>query len=233
MFLMMDQKYNILVVDDEETICEVLKINLEIAGYEVDIAYSAEEALKKPLEKYSLILLDVMMGDMNGFEFASRVRQRDDISHVPIIICTAKDTEADLVEGFTRGVDDYIKKPFSMKELLLRVKSVLRRADISQTANNSEIISYGHLVLDLTKKICTIDEGEVPLTKKEFDMLRLFLENRNKIFSREEILDTVWEDNVLVIDRTIDVNINRLRKKIGKYGGNIITKLGYGYGFKE
>lgn len=138
MFLMMDQKYNILVVDDEETICEVLKINLEIAGYEVDIAYSAEEALKKPLEKYSLILLDVMMGDMNGFEFASRVRQRDNISHVPIIICTAKDTEADLVEGFTRGVDDYIKKPFSMKELLLRVKSVLRRADISQTANNSK-----------------------------------------------------------------------------------------------
>lgn len=229
---MMDQKYNILVVDDEETICEVLKINLEIAGYDVDIAYSAEEALKKPLEKYSLVLLDVMMGDMNGFEFASRVRQREDISHIPIIICTAKDTEADLVEGFTRGVDDYIKKPFSMKELILRVKSVLRRTD-NQPANNAEIISYGTLVLDITKKICIIEECEVPLTKKEFDMLRLFLENRNKIFSREEILDRVWEADVLVIDRTIDVNINRLRKKIGKYGVNIITKLGYGYGFKE
>lgn len=229
----MNQKYNILVVDDEETICEVLRINLEFAGYDVDIAYSAEEALKKPLEKYSLILLDVMMGNMNGFEFASRVRQREDISHIPIIICTAKDTEADLVEGFNRGVDDYIKKPFSMKELVLRVKSVLRRADTNQNNNYPETVSYDKLVLDITKKTCVIGNDEISLTKKEFDMLRLFLENKNKIFSREEILDKVWESDVLVIDRTIDVNINRLRKKIGQYGMNIITKLGYGYGFKE
>lgn len=230
---MPNQKHNILVVDDEETICEVLKINLEIAGYEVDIAYSAEEALKKPLEKYSLILLDVMMGEMNGFEFASLVRRKAGVSGIPIIICTAKDTETDLVDGFTSGADDYIKKPFSMKELLLRVKSVLRRAAVGKNIGNPEIISYDKLLLNITEKVCVIDSTEIPLTKKEFDMLKLFLENRNKIFSREEILDRVWEADVLVIDRTIDVNINRLRKKIGQYGMNIITKPGYGYGFKE
>ncbi len=225
----MEKPKRILVVDDEETICDVLKINLEIAGYEVEVAYSAEEALKMPLEKYSLLLLDVMMGDMNGFELATKIKKNPITSHTPIIICSAKTNESDLVEGFTRGVDDYIKKPFSMKELVLRVKSVLRRTEIEV----QDILSYNTLVLNIGTKICTVDGVDVALTKKEYEMLQLFLENRDRIYSRDEILDKVWESDVLVIDRTIDVNINRLRKKIGNYGSNIITKLGYGYGFKE
>ncbi|MEG1539274.1 MAG: response regulator transcription factor [Muribaculaceae bacterium] len=226
----MEKRVNILVVDDEETICEVLKINLELEGYNVDCAHSAEEASKLQLLNYSLILLDVMMGEMNGFEFASLIRKEPLTANIPIIICTAKDSDTDLIEGFNRGVDDYIKKPFLMRELVLRVKSVLRRSDKN---NNSDIITYKTLQIDIIKKKCIIDGEDIQLTKKEFEMLQLFLGTREKIFSREEILDRVWESDVLVIDRTIDVNINRLRKKIKNYGTNIITKLGYGYGFKE
>ncbi|MEG2820565.1 MAG: response regulator transcription factor, partial [Muribaculaceae bacterium] len=211
-------------------ICEVLKINLELEGYNVDCAHSAEEASKLQLLNYSLILLDVMMGEMNGFEFASLIRKEPLTANIPIIICTAKDSDTDLIEGFNRGVDDYIKKPFLMRELVLRVKSVLRRSDKN---NNSDIITYKTLQIDIIKKKCIIDGEDIQLTKKEFEMLQLFLGTREKIFSREEILDRVWESDVLVIDRTIDVNINRLRKKIKNYGTNIITKLGYGYGFKE
>ncbi|MEG1765544.1 MAG: response regulator transcription factor [Muribaculaceae bacterium] len=226
----MGKRVNILVVDDEETICEVLKINLELEGYNVDCAHSAEEASKLQLLNYSLILLDVMMGEMNGFEFASLIRKEPLTANIPIIICTAKDSDTDLIEGFNRGVDDYIKKPFLMRELVLRVKSVLRRSDKN---TNSDIITYKTLQIDIIKKKCIIDGEDIQLTKKEFEMLQLFLGTREKIFSREEILDRVWESDVLVIDRTIDVNINRLRKKIKNYGTNIITKLGYGYGFKE
>ncbi|MEF9923476.1 MAG: response regulator transcription factor [Muribaculaceae bacterium] len=226
----MEKRVNILVVDDEETICEVLKINLELEGYNVDCAHSAEEASKLQLLNYSLILLDVMMGEMNGFEFASLIRKEPLTANIPIIICTAKDSDTDLIEGFNRGVDDYIKKPFLMRELVLRVKSVLRRSDKN---TNSDIITYKTLQIDIIKKKCIIDGEDIQLTKKEFEMLQLFLGTREKIFSREEILDRVWESDVLVIDRTIDVNINRLRKKIKNYGTNIITKLGYGYGFKE
>lgn len=221
----------ILVVDDEDTICEVLKLNLELEGYKVDTANSAEEALRLNLNSYALFILDVMMGEMNGFELASTLRNTESLKSVPIIICTAKDGEEDLVEGFSRGIDDYIKKPFSMRELVLRVKSVLRRSNPYMT--NEELIRFGNLTLNTITKACNVDGNETPLTKKEFEILKLFLQNRGRIFSREEILDRVWEEDVLVIDRTIDVNINRLRKKIGKYGANIITKLGYGYGFKE
>ena len=168
---------------------------------------------------------------MSGFELASHIRQNQGTKNIPIIICTAKDREEDLVEGFNRGIDDYIRKPFSMRELVLRVKSVLRRTEA--TPGNSDMVSCGELVLDIERKQCHIAGEEVALTKKEFEILRLLLSNRGKIFSREEILDIVWEDDVLVIDRTIDVNINRLRKKIGIYGNDIITKQGFGYGFKE
>jgi two-component system alkaline phosphatase synthesis response regulator PhoP len=227
----MAKNQSILVVDDEETICDVLKLNLEIAGYEVDIAHSAEEALRMPLESYSLLLLDVMMGEMSGLELTARIRNTEALKGLPIILCTARDSEADLIKGFNRGADDYIKKPFSMQELLVRVKSVLRRT--ASTADFGDTIRYESLELNLTTKTCKIDGADVPFTKKEFEILKLLLSSPNKIFSREEILERVWETNVLVIDRTIDVNINRLRKKLGSYGNNIITKLGYGYGFKE
>lgn len=227
----MSETKKIMVVDDEDTICEVIKLNLELEGFSVETANSAEEVMEKDFSDYRLFILDVMMGDMSGFELASHIRRDERTNNVPIIICTAKDREEDLVEGFNRGIDDYIRKPFSMRELVLRVKSVLRRSEPG--AFDETLVKCGDLVLDIVKKQCHIGDEEISLTKKEFEILRLLLTNRGKIFSREEILDSVWEDDVLVIDRTIDVNINRLRKKIGEFGNDIITKQGYGYGFKE
>lgn len=226
----MDIRQKILVVDDEQSICELMKINLEIAGYDVDIAYSAEDALRLNLEEYALMVFDIMMGNISGLQLVSMVRQMPKIANVPIIVCTALSEERPLVEGFSRGADDYIKKPFSMKEFVLRVKSLLRRT--SKTINNSNV-SYKSLILDNSSKLCYIDGKEVALTKKEFDILYLLISNPGKVFSREEILQTIWEKNVYVVDRTIDVNINRLRKKLGEYESNIVTRQGYGYGFKE
>ena len=210
----METPVKILVVDDEMPICELMKINLELAGFSVDIANSAEEALQKHLADYALMVFDIMMGEISGLELVSKVRAMP---------------EAPLIDGFTRGADDYIKKPFSMREFVVRVKSLLRRVKPEQPT----IAIYKTLSLDSISKTCTIDGSEIALTKKEFNMLFLFLSNPDKIFSRDEILDKIWEKNVYVVDRTIDVNINRLRKKLGEYEQHIITKQGYGYGFKE
>lgn len=225
----METPVKILVVDDEMPICELMKINLELAGFSVDIANSAEEALQKHLADYALMVFDVMMGEISGLDLVSKVRSMPDVANVPIIVCTALGDEAPLIDGFTRGADDYIKKPFSMREFVVRVKSLLRRVK----PEHPTIAVYKTLALDSISKTCTIDGNEIALTKKEFDMLFLFLSNPDKIFSRDEILDKIWEKNVYVVDRTIDVNINRLRKKIGGYEHHIITKQGYGYGFKE
>ena len=228
----MEDTQRILVVDDERTLCDVLKLNLELEGYKVDVTYSAEEAQRMPLSSYSLILLDVMMEEMTGIELTTIIRADERTRNVPIILCTAKDAENDIIDGFMCGADDYIKKPFSMKELVLRVKSVLRRSSQLKESNEQKI-KYKTLELDLGKRECRIDGTDVSFTKKEFDILKMLLNTPDKIFSREEILDEVWDDDVYVVDRTIDVNINRLRKKMGVYGNNIITKQGYGYGFKK
>ncbi len=218
----------ILVVDDEESICLVLKMNLEMAGYQVDTALSAEDALKLKLGSYNLVLLDVMMGGMSGFELAQRMRATEGQKQVPIIFCTAKSGEDDLLQGFASGADDYIKKPFSMKELLARVKSVLNRTGALAAA---ETLKYEGLELSLKQRTCVSDGEQVQLTRKEFDLLAFLMGSPDRIFSRAEILTAVWAEDVYVIDRTIDVNINRLRKKLGRYGRHIETKLGYGYGF--
>ena len=223
----------ILVIDDERTLCDVLKLNLELEGYCVDVVYSAEEALKMRLTDYSLILLDVMMEEMSGYELISRMRADDAMRNIPVILCTAKDGENDVIEGFMRGADDYIRKPFSMKELVLRVKSILRRSASKTKDNANQLIIYKTLVLDIEKRECHIGGEEITLTKKEFEILALLLSNSDKVFSREEILDAVWDNDVYVVDRTIDVNINRIRKKLMCYGNNITTKQGYGYGFKK
>ena len=212
-------KYKILVVDDEESLCEILQFNLEVEGYEVDVAYSAEQALDMHPERYSLILLDVMMGETSGFKMARQLKSRPETAGVPIIFCTARDTEDDTVAGLNIGADDYIAKPFSIREVLARVRSVLRRT--AQPAAEEKAVAFEGLRMDLTRKVCTID-GEP-----------LLLSSRGKIFSREEILRQVWSDEVIVLDRTIDVNITRLRRKIGPYGEHIVTRLGYGYGFEE
>lgn len=223
--------YRILVVDDEEDLCEILKFNLEMEGYQVDTANSAEEALKLDLPSYNLLLLDVMMGEISGFKMASMMKKNKDTAGIPIIFITAKDTENDTITGFNLGADDYISKPFSLREVIMRVKAVLRRTANVQT-REQEQLQYRNLVIDIPKKKVTISGEEISLTKKEFEILLLLLQNQGRVFSREDILAKVWHDEVYVLDRTIDVNITRLRKKIGNYGKYIVTRLGYGYCFE-
>ncbi len=223
----------ILVVDDEEDLCEILQFNLETEGYEVDVCYSAEEALQLNLKQYDLLLLDVMMGEISGFKMARMLRDNPETASIPIVFLTARDTENDLLTGFNLGADDYISKPFSIREVLVRVKAVVRRS-----ANKSEIVDekpirFDELQLFPAAKKVLLEGQEIAFTKKEFEILKLLLENRNRVFSREEILTRVWSDEVIVLDRTVDVNMTRLRKKIGKYGKNIVTRLGYGYTFEE
>lgn len=218
----------ILVVDDEEVNCLLLKTNLELDGYKVETALSAEEAMKLPLSTYSLILLDVMMGDMSGFDFARHLRKNPSTTDIPLIFCTAKSEEEAVLEGYDCRADDYIRKPFSMRELMLRVQRVLHRS-----YKEEGIIEFETLCLDMLKKRCYIDGREVVLTKTEFDLLQLLIENYGVCLSRDEILDRIWHRDGIVLDRTVDVNVNRLRKKLGRYEKNITTKLGYGYGFEK
>ena len=223
-------KHKILVVDDEESLCEILQFNLEVEGYEVDVAYSAEQALGMHPERYSLILLDVMMGEISGFRMAQMLKTNPEKANIPVIFCTARDNEDDTVAGLNLGADDYIAKPFSVREVLARVRSVLRRTAAAQPAEDR--IGFEELEMDLRRKVCTLGGEEIPLTKKEFEILALLIAHRGTIFSREEILHRIWSDEVVVLDRTIDVNITRLRRKIGPYGEYIVTRQGYGYGFK-
>ena len=221
----------ILVVDDEESLCEILQFNLESEGYEVTTANSAEEALRLDIKSFDLILLDVMMGQMSGTRMASLLKADPETAQIPIIFCTARDGEDDRVAGLDLGADDYIAKPFSVRELVARVKSVLRRTRHGDEAGEERIV-YEGLCIDSRRKECTLDGEPVQLTKKELEILMLLLSNRGRIFSREQILHRVWSDKVIVLDRTIDVNITRLRRKIGRYGDKIVTRQGYGYGFE-
>jgi len=230
----------ILVVDDELDICEILQYNLETEGYEVATANSAEEALQLPLQDFSLILLDVMMGEMSGFQMARKMKENPSTAQIPIIFITALEGEDNLVKGLNIGADDYIAKPLSMKEVKARVKAVLRRSAQTAapqgevpTATSDNIICYEGITLDLNAKTATVDGQELLLTKLEYEMLSLLLQHPGKVFSREDILAHCWPQDVYVLDRTVDVNITRLRKKIGRYGKQIKTRVGYGYYFTE
>lgn len=229
----MDEKDSrILVVDDEQDLCEILKFNLETEGYQVETANSAEEALEKDIASYNLLLLDVMMGGMSGFQLAKQLKNSEVTAHIPIIFLTARDTENDTVTGFNLGADDYISKPFSIREVMVRVRAVLRRtASRLEGAEEPAVISYQGLLLNLDKKSVSVDGENVPFTKTEFELLRLLLEERGRVFSRQELIDRVWPKDVLVLDRTVDVNITRMRKKIGKFAKCIVTRLGFGYYF--
>lgn len=228
----------ILVVDDEQDICEILQYNLETEGYEVTTANSAEEALSLNISEFSLILLDVMMGEMSGFQMAQHLKNTSETAQIPIIFITALDNEDNIVTGLNIGGDDYIPKPLSLKEVKARVKAVLRRTaavekrhdDIDDSTN---IISYETIVLNLDSKMATLNGEDMSLTKLEFELLALLIQNPNRVFSREELLNRCWPQNVFVLDRTVDVNITRLRKKLGQYGKNIRTRVGYGYSFEK
>lgn len=224
----------ILVVDDEQDLCEILQYNLETEGYEVSTANSAEEALGMHPENYDLILLDVMMGDMSGFQMALKMKENPATSHVPIIFITALEGEDSLVRGLNIGADDYMVKPLSLREVKARIKAVLRRSvkHADEEHATPSICTYQGLSLNWDAKSVNIDGKPVALTKLEFEMLSLLLKHAGRAFSREEMLERCWPKDAIVLDRTVDVNINRLRKKIGPYGKCIRTRVGFGYTFE-
>lgn len=230
----------ILVIDDEESICDIFQYNLTKEGYEVDTALSAEEALEMDLSKYQLFIVDIMMGDLSGFDFAKRLRNVSATEYTPIIFCSALNEEDEKVMGLNIGADDYVTKPFSISEVLARVRAVLRRTAAAnasaQVAEDSEYetdLNYKTLRIDRNAKLAYLDNEALALTRTEFEILQFFLTHRNRIYSRQEIISSVWGEDIVVNNRTIDTNITRLRKKIGQYADNIVTRQGFGYGFKE
>lgn len=230
--MIMDDIKKILVVDDEEDICEILKFNLENSGFVVDTANSGGEALAMTQEEYSLFLLDVMMEDMSGFSLAAQLRKRPELQSIPIIFITARNGENDVLTGFNIGADDYICKPFRISEVIARVKAVLKRKVQPVTASlPGNTWSYGELLLDNDTKRAYISGNDISLTKNEFEVLSLLMNRPGKVFSREEILARVWSNDVNVLERSVDVNMTRLRKKLGVYTNNIVSRSGYGYCF--
>ncbi|HCI55615.1 MAG TPA: response regulator transcription factor [Bacteroidales bacterium] len=225
----MSDKKRILAVDDEEDILEILSFNLTGEGYEVDTAASAEDALRKNLHNYDLFILDVMMSPMSGFHLAERMRKDLSLT-TPIIFLTARDTENDMITGFNLGADDYIAKPFSVRELAARVKAILRRSSPAQVTIAT---TSGDFRIDMEGKQIFSDDKPVELTRKEYDILVMFIQNAGKILPRSEILSRVWGNDVIVTDRTVDVTIARLRKKLGDKGIMIKNKMGYGYYFGD
>ena len=222
----MDEHVKILVVDDEETLCDGLRTYLELNGYLVDTALCAEQAMSYDLSKYSLVLLDVMMGGMSGMDMASVMKKNPSTALIPIIFLTAKDSDDDMVAGLTLGADDYIVKPYSLKNVMARIEAVLRRCSPRKES------AIG-VECDRNSLTCTVDGNAVAMPRKEFEILALMPENRGRIFSREELLDKVWPDKVVVADRSVDVHVTRIRGKLGKYGKHIISRSGYGYGWQD
>ena len=220
--------YRILVVDDEQDLCEVLRYNFTKEGYEVEVAHSAEEALKLPIDRYDLLILDVMMEGMSGFDMARHIRESRMMPDVPIIFLTAKAAEEDTLHGFGLGADDYITKPYRLPVVMARVRAVLNRT----TANGGEdtsphAVCYEGNKLNLDKKTVEVDGCKVDFTKTEYEILLLLLEHRGQVFSRQQLIDRIWPSDVMVLDRTVDVNITRIRKKIAPYSHIIATRQGY------
>lgn len=218
-------KRRILVIDDEEALREGLKVYLELEGYDVCACHDAESAMLLDLSDFDLILLDIMMDGMNGIDFAKIIRSRQETADVPIIFLTAKDSEDDMITGLDIGADDYIAKPYSLRNVKARIEAVLRRTGIKGSCNG--------VTCDRDTLVCTVDNKEVRLPRKEFEILALMLENKGRIFSREELLDRIWPEKTIVTDRSVDVHVTRLRSKISPYGRNIVSRSGYGYGWQD
>lgn len=218
-----------MVVDDDVDLCEILSFNLERQGYKVQVAHSAIDAMRLMTNYFHLIILDVMMPGTSGFDFAQKLKEDSIWARIPIVFLTAKDNEDDILRGFDIGADDYIAKPFSIKELLARVKAVLSRSHVGE---KDTIISIDGVTINPQAKAVTIDGVDADLTKTELELLMFLIKNSGQVFSRKELLENVWPNNVVVTHRTVDVNITRLRKKLGRFSSHILTKSGYGYSFE-
>jgi DNA-binding response OmpR family regulator len=226
---------HLLVVDDNRSICEILAFNLTNEGYHVECAYSAEEALAKLTPQHALILLDVMMGEISGYKMAERLRREK--KSIPIIFLTAKDAENDMLTGFSVGADDYISKPFSIKEVIARVKAILKRSSLArrngESSTETNRLVFPHLTINLDAKELTLGQTHIPLTRTEFEIITLLASHPDRIFEREDIIDHVWKDTPYITERTVDVHIGRLRKKLGDRAALIVSRPGYGYRFNE
>ncbi|WP_421919229.1 response regulator transcription factor [Marinifilum sp.] len=220
----------ILVVDDEEDLCEILQYNLEQEGFHVDTAFSSEQALKLDLSKYDFFLLDIMMGEISGLELAKIIRRNPDLEEKPILFISAKGSETDKLLGFKAGADDYVAKPFSVKEVIARIYVICKRVFSESKTETS--FEHENLKLIPESKQVTINGIDVGLTKTEFEILQLLLSHSGRIYSRDEIMNKIWNGDTYVGDRTVDVNVRRIRKKIGEYHNLIKTKSGYGYYFE-
>ncbi len=222
--------YKILIVDDEAGIREILQFNLENAGFAVDCAASAEEALEMLGEEHRLILLDVMMSGMSGYRMAEVLRKELQ-NDIPIIFLTAKTDQNDLLTGFSAGGDDYIPKPFSIQEVIARVRAVLKRTGAGKE-DTGNIVNAGSVKIDLHSKMVYVDGEAVAFSKKEFEVLSLLASNPGEIYSRDALITELWKDAPYVLDRTVDVHIARIRSKLGAHKNYITNRTGYGYVFK-
>lgn len=219
-----NSKGKILVVDDEEALREALGTYLRLEGYEVDVASGAEEAMGMAIGAYNLILLDIMMDGISGTEMASELKRRPETSSIPIIFLTALQDEEDMVAGLNLGADDYIVKPYSVRNVLARVEAVLRRSKPRKREN---------VECDRDTLICTVDGVALKLPRKEFEILALLLENPGRIFTREELMRRIWPEGIVVTDRSVDVHVTRIRSKLGNYGSCLVSRSGYGYGWRN
>lgn len=224
-------QYNILVVDDEQDLLDILQFNLIKAGFKVDTATSAEEALQMDLKQYNLFLLDIMMEGMSGRDLAKKIRDNELTKDIPVIFLTALGGENEKISGLEIGADDYIAKPFNIKEVILRINAVLRRTYSGMLKNSK--IAFKDLVLNGNKMEAFIGNNQIELTKTEFQILWMLMENKGNIISHKDILNEIWTTEVYVVDRVVDVNVARIRKKIGEYANLIHTRTGVGYYFGE
>ena len=219
---------NILIVDDEPDIREILRYNLEKAGFNITEAVNGDDALDKVSKDLDLAILDIMMPGRDGYEVCRKIREQGNT--VPIVFLTAMDREFDEVRGLEVGGDDYVRKPFSPRMLIARINAILRRCD--QISSKGTSISFGDLEINTLTYIAKLEGNELHLPRKEFELLAFFMNQPNIIFSREELLSRIWEEDVFVVDRTIDVHINRIRSKLGIYKNWIETVKGVGYRFR-
>ncbi len=215
----------ILVVDDEDGIRKGLCEYLDLEGYFAEGASSAEEALTKDISNYDLILLDIMMDGIDGFELAQKLKQSQKTASIPIIFLTAKDSDEDMVKGLKLGADDYISKPFSIKNVLARIEAVMRRVKPEATPTEG-------VQCDRSSLTCRVDGRELKLPRKEFEILSFLLDHPRQVFSREALMKQIWPENVVITDRSVDVHITRIRSKIAPYGKYLVSRSGYGYGWQ-
>ncbi len=225
-------KENILIVEDDKNISKLIKYNLDQEGFRCMASFSGEDALKiLDKEPVDLIMLDIMLPGVDGLEVCRRVKQDKKLSNIPIIMLTAKGEEVDKIVGFELGADDYIVKPFSPRELNLRVKAVLKR--MKPAGVEKDLLKAGKLTVDLSRHKVSIDKKEVELTNMEFKLLVILIQRRGRVQSRDRLLEDVWGMASVVTTRTVDTHIKRLREKLGKTGDSIETVRGVGYRFSE